>query len=268
MKPTSRQRAAAPAHPSGFDSEGCLKTVSEYSLRQPAEILDPRRPDPTNSAVGKPSPCQTPLGHMPAGAKRAILYARISTNDGRQSLRNQIDELVAVSRRAGWDVGDVLTDEMSGMKGPKQRPGFQRLLDAMTRREADVVAAWSIDRISRSIADFVNFVQHAQSCSATIYLHQQNVDSSTPTGYALLSLCSVLSQLERALLVERVRAGLNRARAEGKRLGRPMIPDEIAERVRAELLRGSGVRATSRIVGVSTWTVARIRDELGCVQSA
>ena len=198
---------------------------------------------------------------MPTGARRAILYARISTNDGRQSLRNQIDELVAVSHRAGWHVGDVLTDEMSGMKGPKQRPGFQRLLDAMTRREAEVVAAWSIDRISRSISDFVSFVQHAQSCSTTIYLHQQNVDSSTPTGYALLSLCSVLSQLERALLVERVRAGLNRARAEGKRLGRPMIAADLADQVRTELRRGLGVRATSRIVGVSTWTVARIRDE-------
>jgi DNA invertase Pin-like site-specific DNA recombinase len=104
-------------------------------------------------------------------------------------------------------------------------------------------------------------VQHAESCSTTLYLHQQNVDSSTPTGYALLSLCSVLSQLERALLVERVRAGLNRARAEGKRLGRPMIVGDVAERVRAELQRGSGIRATSRVIGVSTSTVTRIRDE-------
>lgn len=92
-----------------------------------------------------------------------------------------------------------------------------------------------------------------------LYLHQQNVDSSTPTGYALLSLCSVLSQLERALLVERVRAGLNRAKVEGKRLGRPMIGAEVAEGVRAKLQRGPGIRATSRLMGVSTATVTRIR---------
>jgi DNA invertase Pin-like site-specific DNA recombinase len=228
---------------------------------KPAEILDPGPGKSTVLAVREPSLYQTPPTQVPTDAKRAILYARISTSDGRQSLRNQIDELVAVSQRASWYVVDVLSDEMSGSKGPRQRPGFQRLLDVMTRREADVVAAWSIDRISRSISDFVNFVEHAQSCSTTIYLHQQNVDSSTPTGYALLSLCSVLSQLERALLVERVRAGLNRARAEGKRLGRPMIPADVAERVRAELQRGTGIRATSRLIGVSTSTVTRIRDE-------
>jgi DNA invertase Pin-like site-specific DNA recombinase len=262
MKIISRQRAAAPAHPTGLDSRGRLEIPSEFTVREPAEILDPNHLDPTNSAVGKPSLYQTPHAEVPGGAKRAILYARISTSDGRQSLRNQIDELVAVSRRAGWQVAGVLTDEMSGMKGPKQRPGLQRLLDVMTRREADVVAAWSIDRVSRSISDFVNFVQHAQSCGVSLYLHQQNVDSSTPTGFALLSLCSVLAELERALLVERVRAGLNRARAEGKRLGRPMIPVEIAERIRAELRRGSGIRATSRAIGVSTATVTRIRDEL------
>jgi DNA invertase Pin-like site-specific DNA recombinase len=262
MKTFSRTRAASPAHPKEFHSSACLKNPSESLTGKPTRFLDPDRPKSTVLAVREPSLYQTPLAEVPADAKRAILYARISTSDGRQSLRNQIDELVAVSRRASWYVVDVLTDEMSGMKGPRQRPGFQRLLDAMTRREADVVAAWSIDRISRSISDFVNFVQHAESCSTTLYLHRQNVDSSTPTGYALLSLCSVLSQLERALLVERVRAGLNRARAEGKRLGRPMIADEIAERVRVELQRGSGVRATSRIIGVSTSTVTRIRDEL------
>jgi DNA invertase Pin-like site-specific DNA recombinase len=261
MKPITRQRAAFPAHPNGLDSAGCLKDPSKSAIGNPAEFLDPDRAKSTDLAVREPSVCQPPHTQIAGNAKRAILYARTSTSDGRQSLRNQIDELVAVSERAGWHVAGVITDEMSGMKGPKQRPGLQRLLDAMTRREADVVAAWSIDRISRSIADFVNFVEHAKSCSTTIYLHQQNVDSSTPTGYALLSLCSVLSQLERALLVERVRAGLNRARAEGKRLGRPMIAVELAERVRTELQRGSGIRATSRIVGVSTWTVARIRDE-------
>ena len=197
--------------------------------------------------------------------KRAILYGRVSTSDGRQTVQNQIDALQVVARRANWHVVGVFTDEVSGAKGPKQRPGFQRVIDAITRREADIIAAWSIDRVSRSISDFVNFVEHAQSCGVSLYLDQQSVDSSTPTGYALLSLCSVLSQLERALLVERVRAGLNRARAEGKRLGRPMIPDEIAERVRAELERGSGIRATSRATGVSTATVTRIRD--GVIQT-
>jgi len=257
MKMTSRSRGALPACPSGSDFVGRLKYPSKSPTGNPTEMLDSGQV----LAVRHTSLYQTPPAQVPADAKRAILYARISTSDGRQSLRNQIDELVAVSRRAGWHVADVLTDEMSGSKGPRQRPSFQRLLDAMTRREADVVAAWSIDRISRSISDFVNFVEHAQSCSTTIYLHQQNVDSSTPTGYALLSLCSVLSQLERALLVERVRAGLNRARAEGKRLGRPMIVGDVAERVRAELQRGSGIRATSRLIGVSTATVSRIRDE-------
>ena len=257
MKMISRQRTAAPAHPTGFDSGGRLEIPSEFGLREPAGILDLNRLDPTISGVGKPSLSRTPLT-----TKRAILYGRISTCDGRQSVANQINELRGVAGRAGWHVVGTFTDEVSGAKGPKQRPGFQRVIDAITRREADIVAAWSIDRVSRSISDFVNFVQHAQACSVALYLHQQNVDSSTPTGFALLSLCSVLAELERSLLVERVRAGLNRARAEGKRLGRPTISDEVATKVRAQLQRGSGLRATSRVTHVSTATVARIRDEL------
>jgi DNA invertase Pin-like site-specific DNA recombinase len=257
MKTIHTRRAAAPADPTGFGSTGCLKIPSEFDLRQPAQILDPNRLDPPISGVGNTSLCQTPLI-----GKRAILYGRVSTSDGRQSVANQIDELRGVAGRAGWHVVGIYTDEASGSKGPKQRPGFQKVIDAITKRDAQVVAAWSIDRVSRSISDFVNFVQHAQSCGVSLYLHQQNVDSSTPTGFALLSLCSVLAELERALLAERVRAGLNRARAEGKRLGRPTIPEEIEEKVRVELCRGSGIRATSRAIGVSTATVTRIRDEL------
>ncbi len=153
-------------------------------------------------------------------AKRVAIYARVST-DG-QSTDNQLRELATVAGRHGWEVAATFTDQgISGAKGRDGRPGFDALCGAVARREVDLVAAWSVDRLGRSLQDLVAFLEELRAKGVDLYLHVQGLDTSTPAGRAMFQMLGVFSEFERAMIQERVRAGLARARASGKRLGRP-----------------------------------------------
>jgi DNA invertase Pin-like site-specific DNA recombinase len=112
---------------------------------------------------------------------------------------------------------------ISGAKGRDKRPAFDRLHKAITRREVDMVAAWSVDRLGRSLQDLVGFLAELQASRGDLVLHQQGLDTSTPAGKAMFQMIGVFAEFERALIVERTKAGLQRARAQGKALGRPSI---------------------------------------------
>jgi DNA invertase Pin-like site-specific DNA recombinase len=156
-------------------------------------------------------------------AKRVGVYARVST-DKTQTVENQLRELHAVAARLDWDIVGVFSDEgISGAKGRERRPAFDRLLKGITRREFDLVAAWSVDRLGRSLQDLVAFLSEINSRGVDLYLHQQGLDTSSPAGRAMFGMLSVFAEFERAMIVERVRTGINRARANGKRLGRPRL---------------------------------------------
>lgn len=195
--------------------------------------------------------------------KRVALYARVST-DKNQTVENQLRELQEVAVRLGWTVVAVYTDEgISGAKGRDQRPGFDALLKGVARKEFDMIAAWSVDRLGRSLQDLVAFLGDIQKREIGLYLHVQGLDTSTPSGALLFSLLSVFSDYERAMIRSRVVAGLNRVRAEGrKRLGRPPMPTERVEQIKAMLLAGRGVRETARETGAGTATVQRIKQSL------
>ena len=114
--------------------------------------------------------------------KRIAIYARVST-DRNQTVENQLRELHEVAQRQGWVVVAVHTDEgISGAKGRDQRPGFDALLKAIARREVDLVAAWAVDRIGRSLPDLVAFLGDLNAKGVDLYLHQQGLDTSTPTS--------------------------------------------------------------------------------------
>jgi DNA invertase Pin-like site-specific DNA recombinase len=153
---------------------------------------------------------------------RAALYLRVSTDN--QTTSNQYRELWAAAARAGWTIAEVFEDNgISGAKGRDERPGFDRLLRSVLRREIDVVMAWSVDRLGRSLQDLVAFLGELRAVGCDLYLHQQGVDTTTPAGRALFQMLGVFAEFERAIIQERVRAGIARARAEGKHLGRPYI---------------------------------------------
>jgi len=193
--------------------------------------------------------------------KRAALYLRVST-DG-QTTANQQAELEAVAKRSGWQVVEIYRDHgISGAKGRNGRPAFHRLCKDATRRKFDLVAAWSVDRLGRSLQDLVEFLGELHSVGVDLYLHQQAVDTTTPAGKALFQMMAVFSEFERAIIVERVKSGLARARAQGKKLGRPTIAADAERQVRKHLQAGMGVLKTARTVGVGTSAVQRIRASL------
>ena len=154
--------------------------------------------------------------------RRAVFYLRVSTID--QTTANQERELREIAGRMGCNVVKVYKDHgISGAKGRDKRPAFDALCRAATRREFDVVMAWSVDRLGRSLQDLVGFLSELHALRIDLYLHQQGLDTRTPAGKAMFQMMGVFAEFERAMIQERVRAGLARAKSEGKRLGRPRI---------------------------------------------
>ncbi len=189
--------------------------------------------------------------------RRVAIYARVST-DG-QSTENQLAELQRVVGQHGWEVAGTYTDEgVSGAKGRDRRPGFDALCTAVSRREVDVVAAWSVDRLGRSLQDLVVFLGELQAKGVDLYLHVQGLDTSTPAGRAMFGMLGVFAEFERAMVQERVRAGLARARARGKRLGRPpsFTPAQV-RRIRADREGGMSLRQLARKYSTTPPTVRR-----------
>ena len=189
--------------------------------------------------------------------KRVALYARVST-DG-QSVENQLRELEAVGVKEGWEVVQRFVDRgISGSKGRDGRPAFDALCKGIVRREFDIIAAWSVDRLGRSLQDLVTFLNELHSKHANLYLHKQGIDTTTPTGKLLFQMLGVFAEFERSMIVERVKAGLRRAQAAGKVLGRPRVSEEIEARVLALRRKGKGMRKIARELGIGNCTVQRI----------
>src|SRR6185436_13597105 len=162
--------------------------------------------------------------------KRAVLYLRVSTVE--QTTANQERELQAIAERMGWEVVKVYKDHgISGAKGRDKRPQFDALCRDAAKRQFDVVRAWSVDRLGRSLQDLVGFLSELHALRIDLFLHQQGLDTTTPAGKALFQMLGVFAEFERAMIHERVRAGLARARGEGKRLGRPPIAPALEKRI-------------------------------------
>lgn len=190
-------------------------------------------------------------------AKRVALYARVST-DG-QSVENQLRDLEAVAVKEGWEVIERFIDKgISGAKGREGRPAFDRLCKGIIRREFDMVAAWSVDRLGRSLQDLVTFLNELQSKHTNLYLHKQGIDTTTPAGKLLFQMLGVFAEFERSMIVERVKAGLKRAKAEGKTLGRPRVSEAVETKVLALRQKGNGMRRIARELGIGNCTVQRI----------
>jgi DNA invertase Pin-like site-specific DNA recombinase len=195
--------------------------------------------------------------------KRVAMYLRVSTAS--QTTENQRQALQAVADQRGWQVVQTFEDAgISGSKGRDQRPGLDALHRAMTRGEFDLVLAWSIDRLGRSLQDLVGILNEMRSVGCDLYLHQQAVDTTTPAGKAMLQMCGVFAEFERSMIVDRVNAGLARARAQGKRLGRPKISEEIEDGIRTTLKRRDrpGLQKIAAEHGVGVGTVQRILQAL------
>ena len=161
----------------------------------------------------------------------------------------------------GWEVVKVYTDHgISGAKSREERPAFDALAKDAARRRFDMVMAWSVDRLGRSLQDLVPFLSELHALRIDLYLHQQGVDTSTPAGKALFQMMGVFAEFERAMIRERVKSGLERAKAQGKILGRPPIDPRKEAGILDDLREGkAGIIKLAAAHGVGVGTVQRIK---------
>ena len=200
-------------------------------------------------------------------AKRAALYTRVSTD--RQTLENQRQALQVAAERRGWEVVAVYTDAgISGTRGRAERPGLDDMLNAAIRGGFDVVMGWSIDRLGRSLVDLLGTIQHLEACGVDLYLDQQSIDTTTPTGRLMFQICGAFAEFERSMIRQRISAGLSRAKAQGKRLGRPKVPITVERQARRHLAKGAGILKVAKTLGLGTGTVQRIRRAMAKDASA
>ena len=193
--------------------------------------------------------------------KRAVLYLRVSTMD--QTTGNQERELREVAGRMGCEIVQVYKDHgISGAKGRDKRPAFDRLCRDAAQRKFDLVMAWSVDRLGRSLQDLVGFLSELHALQIDLFLHQQGLDTTTPGGKAMFQMLGVFAEFERSMIQERVRAGLRRAKEEGKQLGRPRLAPDLENRIldalKARKTTGDSVRKIAARFGVAASTVQTI----------
>jgi DNA invertase Pin-like site-specific DNA recombinase len=189
--------------------------------------------------------------------KRVAIYLRVSTD--KQTTDNQRRELEAVAERSGWNVVTVFEDAgISGSKGRDKRPGLDAMMKAVNAREFDMVAAWSVDRLGRSLTDLLSILQGLHDKGVDLFLHQQGIDTSTIAGKAMFQMLGVFAEFERGIIRERVNAGLARARAKGTKLGRRPVKPSVEASIRELKARGMGMLKIGRTLGVGTSVVQRV----------
>jgi DNA invertase Pin-like site-specific DNA recombinase len=193
--------------------------------------------------------------------KRAALYVRVSTD--RQTVENQIAALTKVAEARGWQIVETFSDAgISGAKGRNDRPGLDEMLKQAQRGKFDVVMAWAIDRIGRSLVDLLNTIEALKACGIDLYLDQQAIDTTTPSGKLMLQMTGAFAEFERAMIQARIHAGLRRAVANGRKLGRPLNDTDAVGRARLALGTGLGINRVAKLVGLSNGTVQRIKGEM------
>lgn len=203
-------------------------------------------------------------------ATRAAIYLRVST-DG-QTTENQRRVLEEVAERRGWLVVEIHEDAgISGAKGRDKRPGFDAVRKAAARRRYDVLMVWSIDHMGRNTATVATALAELEAAGVSIYADKEGMDATTPHGRAMLQMAAVFAELERGMIVERIKAGLARAKTEtpeqrakkGKKaFGRPPISPEREAAIRAALFERKGILKVAREVGVGSGTVQRVRKAM------
>jgi DNA invertase Pin-like site-specific DNA recombinase len=188
-----------------------------------------------------------------AATTRAALYVRVSTTD--QQTLNQLLELRRYVEARGWTIYKEYVDH--GVSGAKdRRPALDAMLTDVRRRRADAVVVWSLDRLGRSLKGLVVLLADLEAMGVGVVSVKEGLDFTTPTGRLQAGLLALIAEFERSRIQERVKAGLARARAQGKRLGRPLVqvPTDKLARV-----RNLSVPQAATVLGVSCSTVKRWR---------
>lgn len=197
---------------------------------------------------------------MSIKTKRVALYLRVST-DG-QTTDNQRMALEAICQQRGWIVAKVYDDAgISGAKGRSSRPGLDTMLKDAGRARFDVVMAWAMDRLGRSLSDLLDTLNELETAGVGLVLHQQALDTTTPAGRMFFQVTGAFAEFERGMIRSRVMAGLDRARSRGVKLGRPKVAKAKETVIRERLAAGVGILKIAKELGVGASTVQRVKLE-------
>ncbi len=184
---------------------------------------------------------------------RVVLYVRVSTLD--QDPASQLHDLRRYAEHRGWTIADEFIDH--GISGTKDsRPALNRLMAAARQRRLDVVLVWRFDRFARSTSHLIRALDEFRSLGVAFCSFSEALDTSTPTGKVMFTVIAAMAEFERALIQERVRAGLRRARAAGVQLGRPRVGTDLAKAERL-LQSGLSLRGAAKQLGLSDRTLRR-----------
>jgi DNA invertase Pin-like site-specific DNA recombinase len=185
--------------------------------------------------------------------KRAALYLRVSTVD--QHPETQVHDLRQLASQRGFEIVKEYTDKISGTRA--KRPGLDQLMRDAHRRQFDIVLVWACDRIARSTRHFLEVLDELNRLNVEFVSFREQIDTGGPLGRAIVIIIGAIAELERSLIIERVRAGLRRAKLEGRKLGRPSLDlDEKA--IRHDRAQGQSLRQLAKTYRVSRATISRV----------
>jgi len=188
--------------------------------------------------------------------KRVALYLRVSSAD--QNTGAQRCDLLQLVQQRGWQVIEEYIDTISGVRS--RRPGLDRLMNDANRRRFDVIAVWSFDRLARSVRHFLQVVDELSHLNIEFASYRENIDTSGPMGRTVMVILSAVAELERNLIIERVKSGMRRAKLEGQHIGRPrLIVDRDA--VVRDRQRGHSIRQIAKLHRLSRTSVCRVLEE-------
>ena len=189
---------------------------------------------------------------------RVAIYCRVSTDN--QTVENQTRELQEVASRSNWNIVGTYSDQgISGAKGRNERPQFDALIKDAQRRKFDLIACWSIDRLGRSIQTLVEFMNDMNDIGIDLYFHQQALNTKTASGRMVFGIFSALGEYEREMIRDRINAGLARARAQGKKLGRPSnVNPSVVVSVKLLREKGHSIHTIAKQLRIGVGTTQKI----------
>ena len=193
---------------------------------------------------------------------RAVIYSRVSTNE--QTVENQLRVLREVAEKRGLEVVREISDEgISGAKGRDERQGFDELIKGSVKNEWDIILVWDVSRLGRSLKHLVSFLEDIQSAHCDMYIHQSGIDTSTASGKMMFGMLSVFSEFQRSMIRERVIAGQQRAKSEGKHIGRPTnVNDGIINAVYQLRQNNVPISRIAKDLQIGVGTVYKILDKV------
>ena len=194
-----------------------------------------------------------------SATKKVAIFARVSTSN--QTVENQLHDLRQVAQNNGWEIVDEYLETVSGTKGRDQRKEFDRLMKDAIRGKFQMILAWDVSRLGRSLKHLVEFMEDIQNRNIDLYLHQNGIDTSTSGGRALFHMIGIFSEFERSIISDRIKTALARVRSEGKKLGRPTnYNDGMKNSIRLLRDRGMSIKKIALNLEIGVGTVYRALD--------